>query len=72
MAEIEVECYAGYRGDEEPRSLVIDGRRLLVQEIVRRWRDVNGRRFRVRCKDGREYDLSHDESTGLWTEIGRA
>lgn len=71
MSEVEVECYAGYRGDEEPRTLIIEGRRLMVQQILRRWRGTAGRYFRVRASDGREYELLHEEATGLWSEVGR-
>jgi len=71
MTEVKVECYAGYRGDEEPRILIFQGRRLMVQEIVSRWRGTAGRYFRVRASDGREYELLHQEATDLWTEVGR-
>ncbi|HXK60470.1 MAG TPA: hypothetical protein PLP42_11315 [Acidobacteriota bacterium] len=72
MTDIQVECYAGYRGDEEPRVLVRDGHRLPVLVILRRWRDTNGRGFRVRCVDGCEYEIFYDEAAGSWFELGRA
>lgn len=66
MSQIRVECYAGYRGEQEPRVLVIDGRRLSVEAITFRSIEPTGRRFRVRCEDGRQYDLFHEEATGDW------
>jgi hypothetical protein len=71
LNDIQVESYAGYRGDQEPRVLILEGRRLIVQEILGRWRGPTGRYFRIRTSDGREYELLHEESTGLWSESGR-
>jgi hypothetical protein len=34
---IQVECYAGYRSEESPRSFSLDGRRYEIEEIVDRW-----------------------------------
>jgi hypothetical protein len=72
MGAIEVECYAGYRGEQEPRTVVVDGRRLLVREVLSQARGTAGRHFRVRCDDGREYELFHDDATGAWSEVARA
>ena len=37
LRALSVECHAGYRGEEEPRALTLDGRRLAVAEILDRW-----------------------------------
>ena len=55
-----VECYAGHRGDEEPRWLWIDGERVEVVEILERWREPGARFFRVRAGDGKSYLLVHE------------
>jgi len=34
---IQVECYAGYRSEESPRSFSLNGRRYEIEEIVDRW-----------------------------------
>jgi hypothetical protein len=34
---LRVECYAGYRGEETPRALVIGEGRITVIEILDRW-----------------------------------
>jgi hypothetical protein len=58
--ETAVERYAGYKGDETPRAVVIDGTRLEVVEILLRQRvlDQDGGRirdvWRCRLADGRE------------------
>ena len=36
--KIRVECYAGYRGEEEPRAFKLGERRFAVLEILDRWR----------------------------------
>lgn len=72
MNDFEVECYSGCRGEEEPRAIVREGRRLRVEQIEARWIGVAGRYFRVRCSDGRVYDLLYQESEGRWSETGRA
>jgi hypothetical protein len=33
---IEVRCYSGYKGMERPKSVVINGREKLIQEILKR------------------------------------
>ena len=44
-----VEAYCGGRGEEEPRALEIDGRRLEIDAIEGRWQEPEGRFFRVRA-----------------------
>jgi hypothetical protein len=63
---VRVECYAGYRGEEEPRVVVRGGERLEVTEILDRWLDPNHRYFKVRCRDGSVSMLRHDEASGKW------
>ena len=64
---IDVECYAGYRGDQEPRAFTIGDRRLTVREVQDRWAGPDYRYFRVAASDGDTYVLRHDERTGEWT-----
>src|SRR3970282_2185388 len=35
--KIRVECYAGYRGEEEPRAFTLGERRMEVRAILDRW-----------------------------------
>lgn len=69
---IKVQSYAGYKGDEKPRSFELDGRRLTVLAVKRMWREepAQGKRqktvFRVQAHDGRTYDIAVD-SSGQWT-----
>ena len=63
---IRVECYAGHRGEEEPRALDLGDRRLEVIEIVDRWLAPDHRYFKVQADDGNVYILRHDEAAGEW------
>jgi hypothetical protein len=66
MAKVRVECYAGYRGDETPRRLHLEGREIEVSEVVSRWKEPGALFFRVRTEEGRIYVLRKDESAGRW------
>ena len=61
-----VECYAGYRGEQEPRAFVLGERRLEVTEIVDRWLEPGRRWFKCLASDGNTYILRHDEASGDW------
>jgi hypothetical protein len=65
--KLKVECYAGYRGDEEPRAFALGERRLDVQAILDRWLAPDHRYFKVAASDGDTYILRHDHATGEWT-----
>jgi hypothetical protein len=65
--KIVVECYAGYRGDQEPRAFTIGSQRLEVLSVEDRWNGPDYRYFRVRASDGDTYVLRHDEGAEAWT-----
>ena len=58
--KIQVECYAGYRGEQEPRAFTLGERRFEVLEILDRWLAPDHRYFKVRADDGRVFILRHD------------
>lgn len=64
---IRVDCYAGYRGEQEPRAFVLGEQRLDVVEIRDRWLAPDYRYFKVAASDGNTYVLRHDELSGEWT-----
>ena len=37
LLKIRVECYAGHRGEETPRALILGDRRIDVAEVVDAW-----------------------------------
>lgn len=63
---VDVQCYAGYRGEQEPRGFDDRGCRVEVAEIIDRWLDPNHRYFKVKGKDGEVYLLRHDVKAGIW------
>jgi hypothetical protein len=65
--KIRVECYAGYRGEEEPRAFTLGERRIEVASILDRWIAPDHRYFKVAGSDAHTYVLRHDEATGDWT-----
>jgi len=64
--KIRVQCYAGHRGEEEPRAFYLGDRRIEVMEIIDRWLSPDHRYFKVRAYDGSVYILRHDEMSGEW------
>ena len=65
-SDIRVECYAGYRGEEEPRRLYLGPRGIEIDEILDRWLDPRHCYFKVRGDDGGIYILRHDEDLQRW------
>jgi hypothetical protein len=63
---IHVECYAGYRGEEEPRMFTFHEKHLQVREILDRWLDPGHRYFKIHAEDGGIYILRHGIHSGLW------
>lgn len=61
-----VECYAGYRGEQEPVAFWLGERRLVVRDIVDRWFAPASRWFKVAADDGDFYILRHDATSGVW------
>ena len=64
--QIEVECYAGYRGEETPRSLRIGGRRLTVLRVLDRWLAPSHRYFKLQTGDGCIWIIRHDTRRDAW------
>ena len=67
--EIGVECYAGHRGEETPRALDFDGRRVEIAEVLDRWLAPDHRYFKVEGADRAIYILRHDTATGRWSLV---
>lgn len=63
---IRVECYAGFRAEQEPIAFWLGERKIAVRAILDRWFAPNQRWFRVDADDGHVYVLRHDESSGQW------
>ena len=68
--KISVECYAGYRGEQEPRAFRLGERRFEVVNLLDRWLHPAHRYFKVQVTDGRQFILRHDAPSGDWALAG--
>jgi hypothetical protein len=70
--KVKVSSYSGYKGDETPRSFIIEGESVEILEVLRMWvEERHGSRerrrfFRVRGSDGYLYTLGLDEKSMEW------
>jgi hypothetical protein len=62
LLSISVECYAGHRGEQTPRTLILGDRRIVVSEVVDAWLA----HFKLRGTDGDTYLVRHDERSSSW------
>jgi len=65
LLDVQVRCYAGYRGEETPREVVKEGRALEILEILDRWLEPGRRCFRICTEDGVAV-LVHEEARNRW------
>ena len=70
MAEVRVECHAGYRGDETPRRFHLGGRTIEISEVLSRLKEPGALFFHIRSGEGRVYVLRKDEQAGRWDVPG--
>lgn len=66
LLTIAVECYAGHRGEQTPRTLTIGDGRIAVAEVVDAWLAPDYRYFKLTGADGNTYLVRHDERSGTW------
>ncbi len=59
---VRVACYAGHRGEETPRRMILGDRDIEVIAVVDRWLSPDYRYFKVLGGDGATYILRHDSS----------
>ena len=64
---VDVECYAGYRGDERPVRVLLGAQILEVAEVEDRWYSPGETFFRVRVRGGDRYVLKHVEAQDVWS-----
>ena len=61
-----VECYAGHRGEQTPRMLILGDRRVAVAEVLDSWLAPDYRYFKLLGSDGDTYLVRHDERSDTW------
>jgi len=62
-----VECYSGVEYAERPTALWWEGQRLEVEAVEAAWRTPEGKRFRVRTRDGQVFELVYFELHDEWS-----
>jgi len=65
-AVIQVECYAGYRGEETPRRFHLEQQCIEIVEVLDRWLAPDHRYFKVLGADKHQYILRYDTATQHW------
>jgi hypothetical protein len=63
---IQVDCYAGYRGEETPRCIRMATYKIDVREVLDRWLAPDHRYFKVIGDDEATYIIRHDTMKGEW------
>ncbi len=66
LLEIGVECYAGYRGEQTPKRLMLGDRTVEVAAILDQWLAPDHRYFKLAGNDHHTYIVRRDVSTGRW------
>jgi hypothetical protein len=69
IMQIQVTCYAGYRGEETPRCIWFGARKVEVTEILDRWLDPAHRYFKILGDDKGIYIIRHSMDTWVWELI---
>ena len=61
-----VECYAGHRGEQTPRTLILGDCRMAVAAVLDAWLAPDYRYFKLRDADDNSYLVRHDERSNTW------
>ncbi len=75
--KIVVNAYSGYKGEELPRTLIINNEIIAVNKILRMWIEERiddkkrKRYFEIEGSDGFKYKLYFDESIKEWFLQGK-
>jgi hypothetical protein len=66
-----VEAYAGAFYPERPVSLLKEGRKLVVVDVVKQWRTPDEIHFEVVTDAGDSYELIYSFTTNRWQVVAR-
>lgn len=63
---VQVETYSGYKADERPVRVTINGQMVEVADVEDRWYSPGATYFRVRLATGERYVLRRVEAQEIW------
>ena len=66
---LSVDAYAGYKGEETPRSFTLEGVTLRVVTVIDRWYSETHCYFRVLASDERRYVLRYGLDEPQWEMV---
>ncbi len=74
MNNLKVRCYSGHTYAERPVSFLWQGMEYEVEEIEKAWQEPGERRFRVRTRAHKLFQLCYNEAQQEWsvTELVRS
>ncbi|MDJ0811742.1 MAG: hypothetical protein QNJ48_04075 [Desulfobacterales bacterium] len=64
--QIKVECYAGYRGEQTPRRILLGSQYLEVTGILDCWLAPDHRYFKLTTDDDGIWIIRHDTIREIW------
>jgi hypothetical protein len=64
--QIQVDCYAGYRGEETPRRIRMATYKIEIKKVLDRWLAPDHRYFKVIGDDDATYIIRHDTVKWKW------
>jgi hypothetical protein len=68
---VQVDAYAGYKGEETPRAFIHEGIRCEVRSLLERWYTESHSYFRLIGEDGHRYVLRYDLDGLFWELVMR-
>ena len=63
---VDVDCYAGSRGEETPRRFTFENQGVEIRTVVEQWRTPDHRYFKVSTAAGESYTLRQEVQSGGW------
>jgi hypothetical protein len=63
---VEVQCYAGRKGEERPVRFRIGEHDHMVEEIIEQWYGPDASFYKIRADDDRSYLLRHQTANDRW------
>ena len=69
MDNLKVSCYSGHTYAERPKSFQWQGMEYGIEEIEKEWLEPGEKRFQVRTRDNKLFQLCYNETEKEWSLI---